>query len=150
VTPDPTPVAPAPVVVTPPPAVAPDLAPSVFLTAPTTGATFVDVLRVRAGAADDRGVARVELWIDGVRRATDTSAPYAFDWQAPRKLSYGSHKVTVKVFDTAGNQASASASVRRVLSRTARSAVAARKARAAKAAKAKRARAKARGAAARR
>ena len=103
---------------TPTPAPAPaNLAPTVSLLAPTAGATFTSLLHMAADATDDQGVTRVEFYVDGVLRGTDTSAPYAYDWSVG-KASYGSHTVMARAYDAAGLNTSASVTVRRVRSST--------------------------------
>jgi hypothetical protein len=131
--------APAPPVVTPPAPL--NAAPSVALTSPGSGATFVNTLRMTASAADDSAVTRVEFFVDGVRRGTDTTAPYSASFTATKNTSYGSHTVTVKAFDAAGQVASKSVTVKRVRSTTARIAKARAAARKAAARRVKQARA---------
>ena len=57
-----------------------------------------------ASASDNVRVARVSFYVDGVLYKTDTSAPYSVSWQS-RKWSNGSHSITGKAFDAAGNVA---------------------------------------------
>jgi hypothetical protein len=130
---DPAP-APAPPVVTPPAPV--NAAPTVALTAPLTGATFINTLRMTASAKDDGAVVRVEFFVDGIHRGTDTTAPYTASFAATKYTSYGNHTVTAKAYDAAGLVASKSVTVKRVrsTSATAAKARASRKAKARKAA----------------
>ena len=57
---------------------------------------------VSASASDNVRVARVSFYIDGVLYKTDTSAPYSASWQS-RKWSNGSHTITARASDAAGN-----------------------------------------------
>jgi hypothetical protein len=92
-------------------------APRVSLTRPTVGTRFTRTLTLAASAADDRGVQRVEFWVDGKRVASDTNAPYKVtDWTAPSSLSNGSHTVVARAFDRSGAAASAAVTVVRVKS----------------------------------
>jgi hypothetical protein len=77
-----------------------NLPPMVRLTAPigTTSTT----LKMAAEASDDHGVVKVEFYVDGKRRATDYSAPYAASWKAPRSLAGSTHKVAAKAYDASG------------------------------------------------
>jgi uncharacterized protein (DUF362 family) len=63
-----------------------------------------------SGQSDNVAVTKAELIIDGSYTATDTTAPYAFDFDF-RTLSQGSHNVKVTVYDAALNEASISRNV---------------------------------------
>lgn len=95
----------------PPPAPAPDVTPpTVSITAPAEGASISGTANVTASASDNVGVSKVELYVDGVLKATDASAPYAFTLDtAP--LGNGSRVLRAKAYDAAGNSASDSATV---------------------------------------
>src|SRR4051794_12301208 len=93
---------------TPPPP-PPDAPPTVALTAPTAGAAFENGLALAATASDDKGVTQVRFLVDGKVVATDSSAPYGFSWQAPKRLSYGGHSVTAVAVDTAGHTTTSAA-----------------------------------------
>jgi large repetitive protein len=53
---------------------------------------------------------KVDFYIDGVLKSTDTSAPYAFAWDTTTS-SNGSHTVRATATDAAGNAASATNTV---------------------------------------
>ena len=93
---------------------APDTTPpSVNVTSPSNGAQLKgSKVSVTAAAADNVGVAKVEFLVDGVLTATDTSAPYSFNWNI-RKVSTGAHSLTAKATDAAGNVASSTVTVYR-------------------------------------
>ncbi len=78
-----------------------DLPPSVNVTAPANGATVSGAVTVTASASDDKGVVRVEFFVDGALAATDTSAPYSFAWNTAA-VSSGQHALKAVAFDTAG------------------------------------------------
>jgi hypothetical protein len=86
-----------------------NLPPMVKLTAPigTTSTT----LSMAAQASDDHGVVKVEFYVDGKLRATDSSAPYAARWKAPRSLAGSTHKVAAKAYDASGLAATDTVSV---------------------------------------
>jgi subtilisin family serine protease len=76
----------------------------------STPARARGVVTVTAAAADQRGVARVQLYAAGRLVGTDTAAPYAFRWQsAPRT---GVVPLEVRAYDRAGNVASVRRTVR--------------------------------------
>ena len=73
--------------------------PSVDLTAPTGGASYVlgDTINMRANAADaDSGIDRVEFLINGIEIGEDRTSPYAFSW---RPTSPSSYQVTARAVD---------------------------------------------------
>ncbi len=84
--------------------------PTVSITAPAGGATVSGTVSVTASASDNVGVARVEFWVDGAKKATDTSAPYSYGWDTTT-VADGSHTILVKAFDTSNNSSNASKAV---------------------------------------
>ncbi len=85
-------------------------APSVSITAPPDNATLTGVVTVRASAADNVGVTRVEVYLDGVLRAVDTQAPYEWVFDTST-VANGAHTLTVLAFDAAGNMGQATRAV---------------------------------------
>jgi len=79
-------------------------APSVAITSPAAGATVSGPkVTVTAGATDlQSGLAGIDLYVDGVKYATDGLAPYSFTW-SPRKGS-GKHTLTALATDVAQNK----------------------------------------------
>jgi Big-like domain-containing protein len=77
-------------------------APSVTITAPSAGSNVRGVVSIQAQASDDVGVTRVEFYVDGALKGTDTSAPYAYSWDTTASAD-GNHALTAKAFDAAGN-----------------------------------------------
>jgi leucyl aminopeptidase len=87
------------------------VAPVASISAPGAGATVSGTTTVSANASDNVGVARVEFFVDGTRRGTDTAAPYSYAWDTTT-VANGSHALVAKAFDAAGNEGtSASVSV---------------------------------------
>jgi hypothetical protein len=68
-------------------------------------------LVVIASARDDVALARVELWLDGVRRKSVTTSSLTYI----RRVRSGNHRIEVRAWDTTGNRGSAT---RRVVTRT--------------------------------
>ncbi len=85
-------------VVTPPDTTAPVVA----ITAPTAGSVVSGSVALSASASDNVAVSRVEFRADGVLVGTDTTAPYTSTWDASA-AAVGSHILTARVVDTAGN-----------------------------------------------
>ena len=69
----------------------------VSLTAPAAGATVSGTYTVRASAS---GATKVEFWLDGVRRLTDTSAPYTWAWNTTVGDN-GAHQLVAKAYNGA-------------------------------------------------
>src|SRR5690606_781757 len=77
-------------------------APTVNITAPANGALISGAVEVTASAADDTGVAKVELYVDGNMVKADTSAPYSYTWNT-LEIGDGAHALMAKAYDAAGN-----------------------------------------------
>ncbi|MDZ4184193.1 MAG: Calx-beta domain-containing protein, partial [Desulfuromonadales bacterium] len=79
-------------------------APTVALTSPANATTFTSAqtVTIAASAADNVGVSKVELYDGTVLKGTDTTAPYSFAW-AITSANNGSHSLTAKAYDAAGN-----------------------------------------------
>jgi subtilisin family serine protease len=77
-------------------------APVVIITAPSAGVTVSGNVLVSTNTADNIGVVRNELYVDGVLTATSVAAPFAFKWNT-RKAKAGSHVLQCRAYDAAGN-----------------------------------------------
>lgn len=60
-----------------------------------------------ASASDNVGVSKVEFYVDGALKATDTSAPYSASLDSTT-LADGSHSLVAKAYDAAGNMGTSS------------------------------------------
>ncbi len=78
--------------------------PQVSITSPVNGAVVQGSIDVTIMATDNVGVARVELFVDSVLYATDTTAPYLIALDTT-KLTNGSHTLTAIAYDTSNNSA---------------------------------------------
>jgi len=76
--------------------------PSVTITSPTAGAKVSSNTSVYVSASDNVGVARVELYVDGLLASTSASAPFTTKWNS-RKAAAGTHSLQCKAYDGAGN-----------------------------------------------
>jgi hypothetical protein len=77
--------------------------PTVRITSPASGATVSGTITVTATASDNRGVAGVQFFLDGVLGADDTAAPYSISWNTAT-AGNGSHTLTAVARDAAGNR----------------------------------------------
>ncbi|MBK8727707.1 MAG: M4 family metallopeptidase [Holophagaceae bacterium] len=74
-------------------------------TAPTCAATesgTSGTITFSATASDNVGVAKVEFYVDGALKGTDTSSPYSMTLDSTT-LANGSHTLVAKAYDAAGN-----------------------------------------------
>lgn len=77
--------------------------PTVQITNPTSGQTVSGTATVAANATDDVSVSSVQFYLDGQPLGTALSAsPYAISWDTT-KTANGSHTLTAKATDPAGN-----------------------------------------------
>jgi hypothetical protein len=65
-------------------------------------------ITLSATASDNVGVTNVEFYVDGVLKGADASSPYSMTLNSTT-LSNGTHSLTAKAFDAAGNNATSSA-----------------------------------------
>ena len=76
--------------------------PVVTVTNPAAGASVSGVVALAADATDNVGVARVDFFVDGTVVGSDTTSPYAVNWDSSLVAS-GSHTITASATDAAGN-----------------------------------------------
>lgn len=76
--------------------------PELTVTNLADNATVWDVVSVALDVKDDRGVDKVELFVDGSLVTTVTAAPYSTDWDT-NSLTDGAHVVKVVATDKSGN-----------------------------------------------
>ncbi len=81
--------------------------PSVAITAPTAGASFItgDVVNIAVTATDNGSVTGVEFFVDGNLLSTDNTAPYTATYTS----TLGGHSLTARATDNAGLQATSAA-----------------------------------------
>ncbi len=88
-----------------------DKPPTISIQSPINKATLTGKPTVRATAKDDKGIQKVEFWVDGVLKAFDTKAPYTWVWNT-LKYTSGSHNLMARAFDTIGQTAQVSIQVK--------------------------------------
>lgn len=82
--------------------------PTTSVISPNANAVVGGIITVSALANDNVGVTKVELYVDGTLKSSDTSAPYTFTLDTV-VLSDGTHALTTKAYDAAGNIGTSSA-----------------------------------------
>jgi hypothetical protein len=85
--------------------------PTVAMSAPANGATVSGTITVSATASDNVGVVGVQFLLDGANLGTeDTASPYSVSWNTTT-AGNGSHTLSARARDAAGNTAIASVTV---------------------------------------
>ncbi|MFH0948468.1 MAG: Ig-like domain-containing protein [Elusimicrobiota bacterium] len=88
----------------------PDNPPTVSITSPLNGATVSGTVVVISSASDDNGINRVEFYVDGVLKSSDTTAPYSYSWDTTAS-SDGVHTLKAIAVDTSSQTATVQISV---------------------------------------
>jgi len=83
-------------------------APTVTIASPGSGTKVSGLVLVDVTAADNVGVARVELYANNVLKGTDTIAPYGFTLDTAQYTD-GPVNLQARAYDAAGNSATSSA-----------------------------------------
>ena len=79
--------------------------PTVSITAPANGAFVTGIVPIDATATDNvggTGVAKVEFYVDGTLKGTDTTPPYGYSWDTSTATE-GVHQLVAKAYDGANN-----------------------------------------------
>lgn len=76
--------------------------PTVSITSPATNTTISGTVSVTAGATDNVGVTKVEFYLNGVLKTTDTSIPYLYSLSTT-SLAAGTYTLMAKAYDAVGN-----------------------------------------------
>jgi|GEM_PF-2259816 len=84
------------------------VAPIVQITAPADGSVVGGVVRVEVTASDNVRVTRVEVFIDGRSFVNFTQSPDGANWNT-RAARDGTHVITARAYDAAGNVGESSA-----------------------------------------
>lgn len=78
--------------------------PTVSIQSPSDGDSVSGTVSIQATASDDRGIDRVEFYIDDILGGTLTASPYDYSWDTTA-VSNGIHSIKVTAYDTAGKTA---------------------------------------------
>lgn len=77
-------------------------APTVDITTPAGGTSVSNTVNITAAATDNVGVSKVEFFVNGTLKSTDTAAPYAYSWDS-KTVANGTVSLMAKSYDVAGN-----------------------------------------------
>jgi thermitase len=87
-----------------------DALPTVSIANPANGATVSGNVLIQASASDDKGVSKVDFFIDAALLATDSTAPYECSWNTAT-VADGSHTIAARATDTIGQESTDSITV---------------------------------------
>ncbi|MGR3179030.1 MAG: Ig-like domain-containing protein [Candidatus Anammoxibacter sp.] len=73
--------------------------PSVSITSPDNGDIVSDTVNVTAKVTDGNGITKVEFYLDGTLKFTDTSSPYSWSWDTTLSTN-GSYLLKAIAYDT--------------------------------------------------
>ena len=82
--------------------------PTVAISSPTAGQTVSGVVTITASAADNVGVTRIDYLQDGQVLAVLSPAVFTFTWNTTT-VSNGSHSLSARAYDAAGNATTSAA-----------------------------------------
>ena len=87
-------------------------APQVIITTPADGSLVTGLVKVQASATDNVDVKRLELYIDGVLKASSSTRRVSINWNVRSSaVGTGAHTIMAKAIDAAGNVGSVTITV---------------------------------------
>ncbi|MCX7796947.1 MAG: clostripain-related cysteine peptidase [bacterium] len=84
--------------------------PTVQITEPSNGGTVSGTVLVQALVYDNRGVTKVEFYVNNIKIGESYSSPYYCNWDTT-SVDNGSYTITVRAYDLSGNMGIASITV---------------------------------------
>jgi hypothetical protein len=90
-----------------------NVVPSVTISSPSDGLAITRLKKVSIAASgtDNIAVTKMEIYIDGALKASSTTGSISFGWSVNKTVKAGSHTITVKAYDAAGNIGQSSVTV---------------------------------------
>ncbi|MGE5520772.1 MAG: Ig-like domain-containing protein [Candidatus Dadabacteria bacterium] len=85
-------------------------APAISITAPANGSAIAGSVNVTVSASDNVGVTSVTYLVDGTVITTSSSSPFSIVWNTT-SVADGTHTLTARAYDAAGNSNASSISV---------------------------------------
>lgn len=77
-------------------------APTVSISSPANNASVTGVVPITANASDNVAVSKVDFYVDGTLKSSDTSAPYSYSWDTAN-VADGSHILKAISVDSSNN-----------------------------------------------
>jgi hypothetical protein len=84
--------------------------PQVSITAPSNNVTVSGIVNIQAQATDNKGIYKVEFYVDNGLKSTIASLPYAYSWDTAFDTN-AAHTLKVIAYDASNNKSSAQANV---------------------------------------
>lgn len=81
------------------------IAPTVDMTAPAASSNVTETVTMSASASDNVGISKVEFYVNGALKNTDTTSPYSYNWDS-KTAANGEASLMAKAYDAAGNSSS--------------------------------------------
>lgn len=78
--------------------------PTVNIVDPSDDDIVAGTITITALASDNKGIQKVDFYIDNIYKGTDSLAPYTYNWDTT-EVSDGIHNLMVKAYDTSANSA---------------------------------------------
>lgn len=93
-------------------ATADTVAPVVSITKPADGSSITKLnnVTITATATDSVGVTKMDIYVDGALKSTVAGSSISWTWNT-KKATTGTHVITVKAYDAAGNAGTATSTV---------------------------------------
>jgi len=76
-----------------------DQPPAVAIASPKSGSHILGSVEINAPASDDFGLKRIEFYVDGEKKRSDTTHPYKYTWQTSNYYN-GNHSLKVVAVDS--------------------------------------------------
>lgn len=78
--------------------------PTVVISSPANNSIATGSVIITANASDNAGISKVDFYLDGALKYSDSTAPYSMTWDST-EVADGSHTITAFATDTSGNEA---------------------------------------------
>ncbi len=88
-----------------------DLPPTISITSPSNNTVVTSTVTIKASASDDKGVEKVDFFVDNEFKMSVFSPPYEWEWN-PSAYSSGFHTVMARAYDTIDQTAEASVNLK--------------------------------------
>lgn len=86
------------------PTLGPDTKPPIAsITSPISDSTVLAVASIQANATDNNQVEKVEFYVDGIFKNSDTKEPFEYSWDTKVYKHNSSHTILVKAYDSSDN-----------------------------------------------
>jgi len=80
--------------------------PTVSIQSPISGSTIGEIVTIKVSTEDNKGILKVEFFIDNTIVQTDTESPYEYEWDTTKETD-GEHSIKVNSYDLSENMTEA-------------------------------------------